>query len=152
AGWTTASTGFYVSSETSLLAAPSGPLVLVSAPVAEGTQVGLWSTATDSMVAGSTLVLEDQYHFLALDDGSSIAVARNASGEVHVLDAANGFATLHVLADWLGPVALDGHRELLFGVRDDAAVDIFDIRDGRILANVALEATVAPVPGIALAD
>lgn len=149
--WTTKQLELNVSSTSQLLSSTSGPLVLVAQQTSGGTQVALVSTVTESVVGSASLAANEQFTFLAFDDSADLAVARNSSGSVVVLDTANNFQTLRTITGWNGPLALDGHRELLFGL-DDGELQVFDIVTGETLATLALGADFATTAAVALTD
>lgn len=134
-------------------ASASGPLILLSQPAETGRTVSLWSTTGNTPVPQSEVVVADVIEMLAFDDATSLAIARQSDGGVRILDAANGFATLHTLPTWTGPIVFDSQRELLIGVLDDLTLGIFDTRDGRPHPGLPLDTAAAGVVGgLALAD
>lgn len=134
-------------------ASASGPLVLLAQPAETGRTVSLWSTTSNTLVPQSEVLISGISEILAFDDATSLAIARESDGGVRVLDAANGFATLHALPAWTGPVIFDSQRELLIGVLEDLTLGIFDTREGRPRGGLPLDTAAAGVVGgLALAD
>jgi len=150
-GWTTEATTLNVDSSAKLWG-DGGQVLLVSQPSGDGIQLALWSTVTASLVAGGEGVIAGLQSILAFDDASSLVVAQGIDGEIRVLDAANGFATLHEIENWRGPVALDGHRELLFGMVNEWTLGMFDLRGGVMLPSLGLKTPLGNAAGIALSD
>lgn len=150
--WTTKQLELNVSSTSQLLASPSGPLVLVAQQTSAGTQVALVSTVTESVVSSANIFESEQFQFLAFDDSADLAVARNASGSIVVFDTANNFQTLRTITGWDGPLALDGHRELLFGLTGDGELQVYDIVTGETLATLTLGADFSTTAAVALTD
>lgn len=150
--WTTNTLSLNVDSHAQVFSTPNSPVLLVSQPAGNNLQLALWSSVTESVIVDSETIVPGITEILAFDADANMAVARTTSGGVRVLDAANGFSTLHVLADWDGPIALDGFRELLFGVLDDSALAVFDLKEGKPLVYLSLQSNLGAVAGIALAD
>ncbi|XZE56332.1 dockerin type I domain-containing protein [Planctomycetaceae bacterium SH139] len=150
--WRLTATTVQVDAAASLWANDSSPIILVSQPAGNGTQVAMWSTITEAIVPDSDHILTDIDQILAFNDQAGLIVARGQAGEVKVIDAANQYATLYSLDDLPGPVTLDGHRELLFSMLDDNMLSIFDIRMGETLVELPLAAAAGVAADIALAD
>lgn len=150
--WTTTPVNENVDAGAELWGEVNSPVILVAQPSGSGTQVALWSTVTSTVVPGSVATLSDVQAVLAFDDAAALAVVRVGDGGVRVLDAANGFATLHQVDEFRGPVALDGHRELLFGMLHDTVLGVFDIHDGLMLPSLTLQSTLGQAAGLAISD
>lgn len=147
--WQTKPLSINVSASAQLFANPAGPLVLVAQQTEQGTQVALVSSVTESVVTDK--LLDQVLEFLDFDDASNLAVARDLTGQILVMDTANGFEVLQTITNWNGPVVLDGHRELLFGLSRDG-VQIFDIVEGNVLASLAMATDLSTAAALALTD
>jgi hypothetical protein len=152
AAWVAVPLELQVASDAQVFGSPTSPVMLVSQPAGQAMQLALWSSATDSLLADSVGIVPNLDSILAFDPINLLAVARNQDGGVSILDAANDFASLHVLGHWDGPVALDSHRELLFGVISNTTLGLFDLRELKSLFTVGLPTGLGPVAGLALAD
>lgn len=152
AAWVAVPLELQVASDAQLFGSPSSPVMLVSQPAGQSLQLALWSSATDSLLVDSVGVVPNLDAILAFDPINLLAVARNQDGGVSILDAANDYAPLHVLGHWDGPVALDSHRELLFGVISNTTLGLFDLRELKSLFTVGLPTGLGPIAGLALAD
>lgn len=151
--WTTKQLPLNVASSSQVLANPNGPLVLVAQPTVTGTQVALVSTVTEAVVSSASLEFDGGLEFLAFDDAASLAVAKDATGTIVILDTANNFQTLQTISDWTGQLAFDGHRELLFGVdATTGLLRVFDLVKGEDIASLPLGEEFASTAALALTD
>ena len=104
-----------------------------------GLQLSLWSNSTGTWINGSEEV--DARSLVAFDGDAGLLVVRNDDGGVSVHDADANFATLKSLPDVTGPVALDAERELLLTISDDSTLQVIDVRDGEMIADLEVDFT-----------
>ena len=84
---------------------------------------------------------------MSFDDQSGLLAVRTTSGGVNVVDANNDFSLLHRFADQTGPIAIDGHRDLMFAYsNDDPALTVVNLSDGNVLAQGPIDVAAVGTP------
>ncbi len=148
---TTATT---VPSDTHVLSSETGTRSVLAWSSGDGMQLSLWSNMTATPISETPIHVADTSEMLAYDDASGLLVLRTFDGGVSVRDVNQNFASLHTLSDVTGPVGIDGARDLLITVSPiDAMLRLIDIRDGELIADLALDlSTVGQVVSLAMGD
>ena len=139
-------TGVVIPVDASVLASESGPRSVIAWPSEGGIDAALWSNPTGTAITDPPVSIPGVTGLVAFDDASGLLVARMASGGVTVLDVNGGFASLHEFDASIGPVALDGERELLITAPSASGPDsgsgpvrVIDLVDGETLARFPIE-------------
>ena len=131
--------GIEVPAASQVIASSTGPRSVLGKPHSGGLELSLWSNPTGSQIPSATAVVAAN-RLLEFDDAAGLLVARTQGGGVGVYDANQGFASLHEFTDLAGPVTIDSARDLLLAVSPiDAMLRMFDLRDGTLIAGLAVD-------------
>ncbi|WP_153557365.1 dockerin type I domain-containing protein [Roseimaritima sediminicola] len=114
------------------------PLSLFAIPGEDGLQLIQWSNATRMPIEGGTGTVPDGTRLEAFDEAASLAVVRDAAGDLLVLDVANSYALLARVPDLPGEVTIDGLRQLLYGRDADSNLVIYDFATQETAATVSV--------------
>ncbi len=151
-GVTTTSTT--VPAGTQVLTSETGTRSVFASAINDGMQFSLWSNSSATPITETPVDVAGAFRMLAYDDASGLLVVRTFGGGVSVHDVNQDFATLHSLPDVTGPVAIDDPRDLLMTISPiDAMLRLIDMRDGALIADLALDASIiGQVSSLAIGD
>jgi len=143
-------TNYSLADGATALTSADGSRTLVAAPRDGGLELTLWSNSIGQPILGSTHLIAGGESLAAFDDESGLAVVRNSSGDLLVLDADNDYALLNRIEGLVSPVTLDGVKEWLFGRDAESNLVIYDIAASttRAIVPIALPRS----GGMALVD
>ena len=143
-----------VASGSQVLTSSTGVLTVFAQPAVDGMSLGLWSNQTNSFLPQAPVFVSGLTGLLAFDGEAGLLAARSDEGGVGIFDVNNNFAQLLVIEDIDGPIAIDGARDLLMAISPgEALLKIIDLRDGGMIADVALDlTTIGSVAAIAMGD
>jgi hypothetical protein len=128
-----------VPADTQVLTSATGSRSVLAWPGSDGLNVTTWSNSTASWINSTPIHLPDSSALLAFDDASGLLVTRSEAGGVTVHDADANFANLKTLPEVTGPVALDGEHDLLLALSEANSVQLYDVRDGEMIADLAID-------------
>ena len=128
-----------VPADTQVITSATGSRSVLAWPGPDGLQITTWNNSTASWVNSTPIQVADSSALLAFDDASGLLVTRSEAGGVTVHDADANFANLKTLPEVTGPVALDGERDLLLALSESNSVQLYDVRDGELIADLALD-------------
>ena len=144
-GITVSVTSTFVPGSTSVVTSSSGSRSVFATPNAinsgvTGLDLSLWSNTTASLISSSATNIEGASELLTFDDASGLLALRTASGGVSVHDVDANFAALHAIDRPLGPIVIDGARDLLFAITaDNALLTLYDLTNGELIADLAVD-------------
>lgn len=136
-----------VPSDTTAIASATGVRSVLAWSSPGGMELSLWSNSTASFISEFPVQIDDAASLLSFDDQSGLLAVRTIGGGVNIVDANNGFTLLHTFADQTGPIAIDGHRDLMFAYsNDDPTLTVVDLSDGSILAQGSIDVASVGTP------
>ena len=132
--------GFTVPSDTQVVTSPDGTRSILAWSGPSGLQLSLWSNVTGTYITYVPVDIAGVTELLAFDDGAGLVVLRTDVGGVSIHDANADFASLLVLPEVTGPIALDGERELIGTVNEsESALKLINLRDGQSVAELPVD-------------
>jgi WD40 repeat protein len=139
-GIAVSTTYHYVPADTQVITSATGNRSVLAWPGTDGQGLELttWSNSTATWIS-QPISIPNASDLVAFDDSSGLLVIRNDNGGVTVHDADANFANLQSLPGVTGPVTLDGERDLLLTMSTANTVQLYDVRDGELIADLALK-------------
>ncbi|WP_146513815.1 dockerin type I domain-containing protein [Rubripirellula amarantea] len=133
-------TDTFVPEGTSVLTSRSGPRSVFATPNGSGLDLSLWSNSTATLITPSATLVDDATEMLGYDDASGLLALRGVGGGVSVHDVDANFDTLHQIDRPLGPIVIDGARDLLFAISpDDAMLALYDLTSGELITDMVID-------------